>query len=173
MLHQQFSQDYTLYPLQIEAKIDEIEYDILDIHGAHKKLKYLDYLADNTPFGMVEIDMAKIVTKEVYQDNLKQIQSRQKTRLRRKKGEDVYNKQVEKKQDQLFQQYKEKALSSIGGGHLSKPQVIKNTQYVKQESEMEMEKRVKEEEAFKKLEDDVKGPPISIENYTEEEESKH
>lgn len=76
MLHQQFSQDYTLYPLHIEAKIEEIEYDILDIHGAHKKIKYLDYLADNTPFGMVEVDMAKIVTKEVYEDNLKQIQSR-------------------------------------------------------------------------------------------------
>ena len=32
---------------------------------------------------------------------------------------------------------------------------------------------MKEEEELKKLEEDVKGPPIDIENYTEEEESKH
>lgn len=76
-------------------------------------------------------------------------------------------------QDKMFQEYKQKALSSIGGGNLSKPQVIKNTQYVKKESELEIEKRLKEEEEFKKLESEVKGPPIDIENYTEEEESKH
>lgn len=68
----------------------------MDINGAHKKTKYLDFLADNTPFGMVELDMAKIVTPEVYKENLKQIQSRQKNRLRRKKGEEVYNNQVVK-----------------------------------------------------------------------------
>ena len=45
----------------------------MDIHGAHKKLKYLDYLADNTPFALVEVDMAKIVPAEIYKDNLKQI----------------------------------------------------------------------------------------------------
>jgi len=33
--------------------------------------------------------------------------------------------------------------------------------------------RLKEEEDLKKLEDEVKGPPIDIENYTEEEETKH
>ena len=32
---------------------------------------------------------------------------------------------------------------------------------------------MKEEEDLKKLEDEVKGPPIDIENYTEEEETKH
>jgi hypothetical protein len=52
---------------------------------------------------------------------LKQIQSRQKTRQRRRKGEDVYNKQVEKMQDKMFQEYKQKALNSIGGGNVAKP----------------------------------------------------
>lgn len=56
---------------------------------------------------------------------------------------------------------------------MAKPIVIKNTQYVKQESEFEAEKRRKEEEEIKKLEEEVKGPPIDIENYTEEEERKH
>lgn len=85
--------------MELEAPILEIEYDIVDIHGAHKKLKYLDFLADNTPFGLVEVDMAKIVSKDVYKANIAQVQSRQKTRQRRKRGEEVYNKQVEKIQD--------------------------------------------------------------------------
>ena len=37
----------------------------------------------------------------------------------------------------------------------------------------ELEQRKKEEEEIKRLEDTVKGPPIDIENYTEEEEKKH
>jgi len=31
LLHQQYSQEYSLYPLQIQAKIEDIEYDILSI----------------------------------------------------------------------------------------------------------------------------------------------
>lgn len=60
LFHQEYSQDYTLYPLQIEAKIEEIEYDILDISepsSTHKRFKYLDFLPDTTAFGMVEVDM--------------------------------------------------------------------------------------------------------------------
>jgi len=64
LLHQHYNQDYSQYPLQLTAKISEIEYDILLIHSLSqhsKKYKYLDHLPDNTPFGMVEVDMRPLV----------------------------------------------------------------------------------------------------------------
>ena len=54
--------------MQIEAKIQEIEYDILLLNmleGQAKKFKYLDHLPDNTPFGMVEVDMKPLIKKNI------------------------------------------------------------------------------------------------------------
>ena len=47
---------------------------------AHKRMKYLKYMPDTTPIGLVEIDMKKLVdvdkliSKDVYNDNIKPIQ---------------------------------------------------------------------------------------------------
>ena len=66
LIHQEFENDFSKYPLRIEARIEEIEYDILDLttshRGPHKQLKYLSHLCDSTPFGLVEID-TKALTK--------------------------------------------------------------------------------------------------------------
>jgi len=49
-------------------------------------LKYLGYLPDATPFGLVEVDVKIFVdedgfiSKQVYENNLKQIESRKKAR---------------------------------------------------------------------------------------------
>lgn len=88
LLHQEYSQDYSKYPLQITAKIDEIEYDLLlldTMHSQAKKFRYMDFLPDNTPFGMVEVDMrpfvkSKMISEQVYRDNHKQLQARHRNR---------------------------------------------------------------------------------------------
>jgi hypothetical protein len=60
-------------------------------------LKYLGYLPDATPFGLVEVDVKKfveedgLISKQVYENNLKQIESRKKARQRKIKDEDNYN----------------------------------------------------------------------------------
>lgn len=103
LFHQQFNQDYSKYPLQITSKVDEIEYDLLlmeTMETQAKKYKYLDFLPDNTPFGIVEIDMrpfvkAKIISNEVYDDNSKQLQARHRNRQKRIKGEETYNNKVQ------------------------------------------------------------------------------
>lgn len=46
------------------------------MQGQHKKFKYLDFLPDNTPFGMVEINMKtlvknKTISESVYADGYK------------------------------------------------------------------------------------------------------
>ena len=58
------------------------------LEGQNKKYKYLDHLPDNTPFGMVEVDMKQlikqnIISKQVYDDNAKQLQARQRQRNRK------------------------------------------------------------------------------------------
>ena len=60
----------------------------------------MDYLPDNTAFGMVEVDMSKLIAKNIisqktYDANHKQILSRKLARHRKVKEEKQYNKQIE------------------------------------------------------------------------------
>ena len=106
----------------------------------------------------------KIITKQVYDDNYKQINARQMTRQKRIKGEESYNNQVTKIQDAQFEDYKKKALSNVGqfsGG--SGYAVIKNAEYV---NPNQLEEEFKQQQ----VESEVDEEPIDIENYKEEEE---
>ena len=54
-------------------------------------------MPDATPFGLVEVDVKKfveedgLISKQVYENNIKQIESRKKARQRKIKDEDNYN----------------------------------------------------------------------------------
>ena len=171
LLHQEFNQDFSRYPLQLSSKVDEIEYDLLLLESMQtqaKKYKYLDFLPDNTPFGMIEIDMrplvkARVISDEVYQDNQKHLQARHRNRQKKMKGEETYNNSVKQLQDKQFEQYKQKALSHVGGGGYV---VIKNSEYKHQPVEEEAKSEPPEEE---EQQDET---PIDIEKYTEEEEKQ-
>ena len=57
----------------------------------------MSHMPDTTPLGLVEIDMQKfvdkdkIISKQVYQDNLKPIEQRKAIRKRKQKQENAYN----------------------------------------------------------------------------------
>lgn len=67
---------------------------------AHKRMKYLKYMPDTTPIGLVEIDMKKLVdvdkliSKDVYNDNIKPIQQRKAIRQRKEKEENAYDQKM-------------------------------------------------------------------------------
>jgi len=57
-------------------------------------------LPDTTPFGLVELDMRglvdqKVISKEVYESDLKRIQARHHERQRKRRGEAKYHEEVE------------------------------------------------------------------------------
>jgi len=66
LFHQQYNQNYLVYPLSISATVLEIEYDILDLRSQRpdKRMKYLDHLPDTTPFGLVEVEATDLVKQE-------------------------------------------------------------------------------------------------------------
>jgi len=57
-----------MYPTYIEAKIEDIEYNILSIESLDyhaREFKHLSFLPDNTPFAMVEVDGKSFVKTKV------------------------------------------------------------------------------------------------------------
>ena len=58
------NKEFQKYPLRITSKIEEIEHDILDMESAHKRMKYLSFMPEMTPFALVELDMQKLVNED-------------------------------------------------------------------------------------------------------------
>ena len=64
LFHHEYNKKFGEYPLRITSKIEEIEHDILDMESAHKRMKYLSFMPDMTPFALVELDMLKLVNED-------------------------------------------------------------------------------------------------------------
>lgn len=64
LFHMEHNKEFQKYPLRITSKIEEIEHDILDMESAHKRMKYLSYMPEMTPFALVELDMQKLVNED-------------------------------------------------------------------------------------------------------------
>jgi len=67
---QQFDGNFAKLPLRFEAKVEQLEFDILDLQsgskGPHRKLKVLGHFPDTTPFGLIECDLNFLSTPQEF-----------------------------------------------------------------------------------------------------------
>ena len=89
--------------------------------------------------------------------------------MRKRKDEAKYNKEVEAYQAKQFDEYKKKALESIGASMV--PGVIKNQAYEPPIRLYEEEKKSEEDKSEEA--DETLRAPIDLDNYTEEQEREY